>query len=371
MTILSISALLTVSINAKVPEEKSLSDYIEKNYPNTYKDFKNKGIDINELEKNKSNDNNLINHKEDIKYSIAKGEKTKNNARNTCKKYSGIFIENDYLATCVSKDGTFGNGRNLLGMTFNPNGTGTVYSPDFLIYGSPFEYFSVSLGKTVYSNKNNNGGDLSGDTIKNTFIKPLDRSNNSSQEGGVLVHSIIQKGKCPDVNYNSLKKIKYQCSRLDIKQKYTIDPNSKEIIIRVIMENTGMQSIKDIKYSRGLDPDQDMPSTYSTLNQRGHHYPPNVHVKAENIAFAVGKETNYSVALYSVDPLKHNTCISQNWSNNPNYILSDKCRVYPNAQTYPSMNYSDSTINIGFDVGTLSPREKKVFTFKYLFNKFL
>ena len=97
-----------------------------------------------------------------------------------------------------------------------------------------------------------------------------------------------------------------------------------------------------------------------------------VHVEPDNIAWASGKN-GLSVALYSVDPVTHNTCISRTWTTDPIEILNQDCGlaqqpVYDALNGTFSFDYSDSTINIAFKIGDLAPKETKVFSFKYLFD---
>ena len=333
--------------------DDSLSSYLKNYHPESYMTAQKIGIDINALEFKEPNINNIDSIALKTHYPEAK------NPRKYCEKSAGIFLENNFIATCVSKDGTFGNGGLPLGMTFNPSGTGTINAPDYLRPGTPFEYFSVTFNNQLFTNNNSNGGGTSSDDIQATSIARLDRYS-GVQEGGVLVKSTIN----------------HQNSQLDIIQKYTIDPNSKEIIIRVEMKNTGHHALKNVTYARGLDPDQSRPNTFKTVNKKGHtyYYPfpgQPVRVEPNNIAWASGKK-GLSVALYSVDPVKHNTCISSTWTTDPIDILSQDCGLAQQPIHNPPMHsfdYSDSTINIAFNIDYLKPQETKVFSFKYLFNK--
>jgi hypothetical protein len=163
-------------------------------------------------------------------------------------------------------------------------------------------------------------------------------------------------------------------------QKYTLDPNSRELIIRVEMHNSGSVILRDLQYARGLDPDQDRPDhSFNTLNRKGHSYfPPApgkvVDVSPNNIAWAEGRNTRLSVALYSVDPASHDTCISSNWTVVPTDILNQDCGlspqpIYDRIAEDHVLNYSDSTINIAFKLGDLRPGNTKVLSYKYLFDK--
>ncbi|VAW45210.1 hypothetical protein MNBD_GAMMA04-1917 [hydrothermal vent metagenome] len=350
-------------------KSESLESYLKNYQPEIYQLAQEKDIDLYAAEYSAPNNNNLIQtdsvQKEDGITLAHPHPDFPITARSACENPpenvpGGIFLENNFIATCVSADGTFGNGSYSLGMTFNPSGKGTVNTNDYLQPGTPHEYFSVTMKSLIFSNNNRYGPGITGSDNIPTKISRLDRYS-AIQEGGVLVKSIITDRE--DVR------------RLKMIQKYTLDPNSKEIIVRVEMTNVGQVTLDGITYARGLDPDQDRPTgSYSTLNRKGYtYYGPHpaqpVRVEPNNIAWALGKDSKLSVALYSVDPIYHNTCISNTWTTDPNIILNQRCNDKPIYVKKHFLNYSDSTINIAFKIGALKPNETKVFSFKYLFNK--
>lgn len=290
-------------------------------------------------------------------------------ARKICESSNGFFLENNYIATCVTQDGTFGNSSNELGMTFNSSGTGTVSQPDFLRPGSPHEYFSIQWDGGLHTNNNS----YSSSPQIPTGVKPLYRYNTATHEGGVIAYS--------NLTYTPNPKLPKQYQALDIEQKYSLDPDAREIVIRTEVRNTGNLAIKNVKMARGLDPDQDISSssssTFSTLNYKGYsfYYPAparTLHVSPENIVLNEGINSRLWVALYSIDPVKHDTCISSSWTVNPSDILNQTCGlstqpIYDESRKLLKPNYSDSTINIAFDLGTLSPGQSKVFSYRYMF----
>jgi len=330
---LSLITFTTLYAEDESSIKSSIKDYVKLYEPTLYKTIQENGITIDESESSNQESTNSLTSK--VKQYVS------TNPRKECESKNGILLENRYVATCVSKDGTFGNGYNLLGMTFNPNGIGTVTAHDYLRPGTPWEFFSISLNGKNYFHNNN-----SGNSNIPTTITPLNRwTPNAVQyhEGGVISSSKI-KG-----------------ANLHITQKYTIDPTAREIIIRVEMYNAGNKPINDLYYARGLDPDQDRPNTFKTLNLRGGNFSELAPIAPNNLVQAYGYKSELSVALYSVDPIPHNTCISNpSWTMNPIDIYT-ACPV--------NYNYGDSTINIGFNLGTLKPKERKVFSFKYLFEK--
>ena len=350
--------------------QDDLTSYIKKYEPELYEKTKGGEIEID--------DSISSEHEEDMKtaHKIPRDDIIPISPRKECEQNNGIFLENNYIATCVSENGTFGNGYRLLGMAFNPEGTGSTNATDFLRPGIPWEFFSVKFNDKQYVNNNTGTYQIP------TKISPLNRfssywirevSSNLkakkrerpqrerpfryTENGGVITYSTI---KSDDKN------------ELQIVQKYTVDPNSREIIVRVEMYNPGEVTLKDLYYARGLNPNQDKtssniyPYSYYTLNMRGGRFG-GLSINSNNIAQGIGINSKLAVALYSVDPIKHNTCISRwGWTTNPQQIAlnsSSSC----NNMYYPI--YSNSSINIGFSLGELKPKEKKVFSFKYLFEK--
>ena len=264
-------------------------------------------------------------------------------AKKNCLSQDGVFLENNYVATCVTQDGTFGTHQEVLGMTFNPEGTGTITTPDFLQPGKAFEFFSVSINGQNYYNNN------TGEQNIDTKVTPLDRLSHAEQSGGAMAYSVVE-GK--------------DGTLLQMTQKYTVDPNAKEIIVRVEMKNIGKKTIKKLHYARGIDPNQDTHThnTHYTHNTRGGSFG-GLAIDAENIVHATGTKSDLALALYSVDKNAHNTCISAAWTQDAEAIYNRNYAVCTTKDTY-----FDATINLGFKLGSLKPSQTKVFSFKYLFD---
>ncbi len=333
-----------------------LDSYLKDYHPELSKVLEEQGVDLVAIEYNAEN---AINNEENDSDTLIVAP---TQHPDYCKDAGGVVLTNNYITTCLSKDGTFGTGSNPIGMIFNPTGSSTVTSPDFLMPGTPHEYFSISVNGRTYTNNNDNGPAIEGSDNIPTEIKKLDRYTNKA--GGVWAKSRIFGG--------SLSQL------LVVTQKYTLDPNSREIVVRVEMHNNGMVNLKNIQYARGLDPDQDAPKIFSTLNRIGHTFNPalatKVDVSPRNIAWSEGKNSQLSIALYSVDPVRHNTCVSSSWTTEPSDILSRKCGlpeqpIYDRPEGIFGADYSDSSINIAFAIGDLKVGEKKVFSYKYLFDK--
>ena len=341
----SFKAIVGISLlSCTLLQSTGLESYLKEYELKEYQTLVKQGVDIKELELSAQNSSQQETSSSDK--SITSFERRPTLARDereACERdgdgdghADGIYLNNNIIATCVSKDGTFGNGSLPIGMTFGGR--------DFLRPGSPYEYFSVRFDGTTYHNNNSNGGDIASgqDTIP-TKISKLERF--TGQNGGAMVESFIKIGdECP------------HAKGLKITQKYTLDPNAKEIILRVEMLNIGWLPINDLYYARGLDPDQDVPP-FSTFNKKGGTFG-GLTISPTHLVQAVGVNNKLAVALYSVDKEQHDTCIRPSWGMEPTNVIP--C-------TSASPITADATINIGFKLGSLSPGQKKVFSFKYLF----
>jgi len=333
----SFKAIVGISLfTCSMLQATDLENYLKEYEPKEYQSLVKQGVDIKELELSAQNSSQQETSSSDKRISSFEDPTLARDERQACESNNGIYLNNNIIATCVSPDGTFGNGRSPIGMTFGGR--------DFLRPGTPYEYFSVRFDGTTYHNNNSDG--VSTDTIP-TKISKLERF--TGQNGGAMVESFIKIGdECP------------HAKGLKITQKYTLDPNAKEIILRVEMLNIGWLPINDLYYARGLDPDQDRPSgSFSTFNKKGGTFG-GLPISPTHLVQAVGVKTKLAVALYSVDEEQHDTCIHPSWGMEPTNIIP--C-------TSASPITTDATINIAFKLGSLYPGQKKVFSFKYLFEK--
>ena len=169
------SSLLWAGINQQ--SNIGLDSYLKDYHPELFNDLKEQGVDLIAIE---SNAENTINNEENDsdKLTLAPTRRP-----DYCTDAGGIVLANNYITTCVSKDGTFGTGSNPIGMTFNPSGTGAVESPDFLKPGTPHEYFSISVNNKTFTNNNDNGPTITGSDNIPTEIKRLDRYTNKAGGG--------------------------------------------------------------------------------------------------------------------------------------------------------------------------------------------
>lgn len=248
---------------------------------------------------------------------------------------SSLILQNNYIKAGVSDNGTFGwGGSTRPGMMYDITGTGdfaTAEDYDYLIPGSPWEMFAVNYtkgGDRIHRTNNNAGGDnmpdttITGDTSSVTAV---------THEGN-----------------------------LDITQVYSLAAGAKSILINVTLTNVSDVALEDVKYARGIDPDQDALTydAFTTHNLRGVTLGGTT-ISPEDIVYALGVNSELPLSLYSADATPHNTSIAY-WSDNPDTIY-----------TGIDDGDGDYTIGMAFDLGTINAGESRSFTYRYLFGNSL
>ncbi len=230
-----------------------------------------------------------------------------------------INLENNYIKTAISCDGTLGfGGNNYPGIQYDSTGQGVFQNnDDIIIPGAPHEIFSVKYGSTIETNSNSNYNSPD----MQTFI-----SGNSN-----LVMS--------SSNMND---------KLRIKHVYTLLEDSKLLEISVSIKNISAQAIDQVKYLRSVDPDFNL-NIYDTVNQRGNlQYSPEDLVQAQ-------LSNDSSIALFTTDQnFIHNTSVSD-WTEDPDVSLSGI-----------DIGDGDNSIDIAFNLEDFAIDEEKTFTYGYL-----
>lgn len=248
---------------------------------------------------------------------------------------ASIIIENESIRAGVSDNGTFGvGGTTPPGIVYDKTGTANFSAAavnDYLLPGTPHEFFAVAYtsasGRTTKQN-NNSGTDTMPTTITG-----------HSAEVTAMTHE----------------------TNLDITQVYSLNSGAKSITIDVTLTNTSSEDLNDVKYARGIDPDQDQFEfgTYNTQNIRGLTID-GVAIAPQDIVYALGVNSELPISLYSIDTTTHNTSVSSAWSTNPDII---------------SMGGNDGdgdyTINMAFSLGTIAAGETRTFKLQYLFGNTL
>jgi len=248
---------------------------------------------------------------------------------------ASIIIENESIRAGVSDNGTFGvGGSTPPGIVYDKTGTANFSAAavnDYLLPGTPHEFFAIQYSGTSgrILKQNNNSG---------SAAMPTTISGNSTE-----VTSVTHEGN------------------LDITQVYSLASGAKSITIDVTITNTGSEDLTNVKFARGIDPDQDQFEfgTYNTQNIRGLTID-GVAIAPQDIVYALGVNSELPISLYSIDTTTHNTSVSSAWSTNPDIISLGG-----------NDGDGDYTINMAFSLGTVFVGETRSFKLQYLFGNTL
>ena len=239
-------------------------------------------------------------------------------------------IENGFIKAGVSADGTFGVGSgDSPGFMFDENGEGNYGTDDYITPGTPFEYFTVKIGESIWTNNNS------------SYTSPaMSTTVTQSEDGTIEVESIV-----PD--------------QMRVHQTYVLTGRSEIINVTVEIENISGGPLADVKFARGIDPDVDVieHDTYVTENSRGWTNG-SLTVPPEDIVYSLGSYSQKALSLYSSSIFPHNTAVTSGWSEDPSFILEGG-----------DDGTGDWVIAVAFDLGSFAEAEQKTFTFKYVFGK--
>lgn len=191
--------------------------------------------------------------------------------------------------------GTTGSGN--LGLMFDPTGSGSYGSDDYITPGNPWEAYAVSADGIVIGGSNSdNGVPINFPTGAKVYAV-----------GGTNNHYVILRGNASD--------------GWVILQYMTLPG---EPVIRIKMSYTAPYANRSsVKFMRGTDPDVDVlaHSTYNTLNQRGYGSIP-----ATDLVYSVGQYSGKPLSLYIPgNGFTHNTAVMSSWPTYDfNTILSGR-----------------------------------------------
>lgn len=245
---------------------------------------------------------------------------------------TSIVMESGYVKAGVSDDGTFGvGGTTTPGILYDENGTGNYGVDDYLTPGTPFEFFTLQITGDTNVTYTNNNSKSSPDM-------------NTSISGDM--HTVTAVSSTPD-------------GLLELTQTYTLDDGSKIIQVDASVENISATTIKNAKFSRGLDPDVDVVTygSYDTNNTRGYDgsaeglpvFP------ATDVVIAEGISTKKVISLLYTGKLPHNTNVDRSWGVIPSVILEGK-----------NDGFGDYTINVAMDLGKMEPGDIVEFRYGYV-----
>jgi len=240
---------------------------------------------------------------------------------------SSIIMDNGFVRTAISPDGTLGiGGTGKPGIQYDADGGGDDFldSADYLTPGSPQELFSVKHAGILETNNNSN------------YTRPSMETTISGSSSQVVAVSTTADGK------------------LEITQTYSLPEGAKVLTINVTIKNISGSTVADVKYLRSTDPDVDsngLPgSTSSTNNTRGTGT-----YSANDFVLSEGPVSGRVIGLYSSSSVTHNTSVS-GWTKDPDVALAGG-----------NVGNGDKTIDLGFNIGSLTAGSSSSFNFLYVF----
>jgi hypothetical protein len=236
---------------------------------------------------------------------------------------ASIILEGDYVKTAVSDNGTLGFGGNTTpGLLHDALGTGSFGTNDYLTPGTAWEYFGVNSVETGNVGNNNDSFSTNSFSLSSlTDISATSAYDNALNWSGTYG------------SYLSLSTDTFF--------------NDNDEFVSFITTVTALSDLTDLSFLRAIDPD--MPSGYSTLNNRGFaDLSPSDWVNSENIS------NGLTLGLYSNSEVTHNTGIT-NWTTNPLDYLSGT-----------DFGDGDYTIGMAFDLGSLAQGASVSFDYHYV-----
>ncbi|WP_107855138.1 autotransporter outer membrane beta-barrel domain-containing protein [Neisseria weaveri] len=241
-----------------------------------------------------------------------------------------ITLTGDYVRTAVNDRGTLGSGySDSPGMQYDKTGKRNFGIDDYLTPGTPFQIFSVKTKETGLATNDNNGTQQI-----ETVEKPRDISSGDRA-------AVSWSGKYDDF--------------YTVNHQYSVDKTEQGI--RVETKLTALKNLTEVKFLTALDPDPDV-NTYAshyTINGRG-----TSKFKPEDWVHSLGQKTGLPVGIYSNSSYKHNTGVSEAWTDDPDFYLSGKME-----------GNGDYAIGMGFDIGTLDSGKSADLVYYYLMNETL
>lgn len=264
-----------------------------------------------------------------------------------------IQMQGNFLWTQVSDDGTLGNGTSSPGLIHDATGTGTFNTAtgDYLRPGTPFEGFGI---------RSDQGG--------------LDGNRNSSGGGFVGGSDNVSQTSLTDLSAGTLNHVRWNgtiAGLFNIQHDFVFSDDDENISITTMI--TALQTVTNVSFSRGIDPDPDNYSggTANTNNERGldlnndgDYTDPGEHAPEDFIS-AEGSISGLAMAMFTDSATPHNTG-----------IVTQCCEVidptrYLTAGDFAPMagfdSFDDHGIGLGFDIGDMDAGEKATIEYAYVF----
>jgi hypothetical protein len=197
---------------------------------------------------------------------------------------ASFVLNSDYLQVGVDDSGGLlaDNSGDLVGLRLDPDATSVYGVDDFIAPDVPLEFYSIGVTTTF--------ADFVQAGYSDTNVLGLTTTNTSA--GAMRRASSVGSWSAYD---------------LGISQALWFSPGEKSVHFLVTLTNNGSQTLNDVVYARGFDPDQDRPrfATGDTQNSlvgtTPHAYGPNTELDIA-IADLTGGGTASADLSWSEDP---------------------------------------------------------------------
>ena len=233
-----------------------------------------------------------------------------------------LIFNGNYLRVGVSESGGLIDDGFNVGIDFDKDGTGTFTGNDFLKPGTPFEFYSVGVNGQYLTAGYNNGNTLGATTV-NTSAGSLFSATTTATYNGLAGTQVM-----------------------------SFDINDGVIKFNMSFTNITAETLLNVVYARGLDPDQDVyvGGGYETTNT----------YSSSNLVTATAPVSDWTIGISTDSALPHGPSISSDWETDPYALLI-------------GMNdgYGDNTINMAWDLGDIAAGETVSFEFEYIIAKTL
>jgi len=236
-----------------------------------------------------------------------------------------FVLTGNYLQVSVGSGGALIDDDATVGLKFDPTGSGDFSGPDFIMPGSPFEFYSVGIDGDWYS-----AGYDAWDGINPFDMTTIDNS------GSGTLRADSTGGTFYD---------------LGLSQALYFDADGSVIHFEVTLTNNSTsETMYNVVYARGVDPDMDWDlfgdddgDYYDTVNWFEFD--------------RVGSQGPYSGLILELVDLTGGgiQSIDGGWNEDPYMLL-----------TGMNDGDGDNTINLAWSIGDLGPGESALLEFDYV-----
>jgi hypothetical protein len=243
-------------------------------------------------------------------------------------KAADAILTGNVLKVGVNDSGSLIDSGFNVGITWDSTGTGTFGSLDFLKPGSPYEFYSAGYTGVTGDPVTGVGAYYNGSNAFNAIT-----ANTSS--GGTL--STLTTG-----NLNGA---------LALSQVLSYGANSGTIDFSVTLTNTSGDTLNNVVYARGLDPDQDVfgGGSYSTQND----------IISNDLVIGTGLATSWTIGISTNSSYAHAPSIVSGWPyTDPNGLQTNFSGI--------TSEYADDSINMAWNIGTLDSGDSATINFEYI-----